>query len=846
MWEENKIEELLQEARTLQNRLPKGSEKMTDEEITKRFTNLMLTGNVKQAVRLLEKDASNGVLPLNEQTLNELRNKHPEGQPRHEAMILEGPINNVSSVIFDEITSETIMKAAIRTKGSAGPSKYDADDWRNILGSTKYGAEAEDLRKSLADMAKELCIHEVESTESLEALVACRLIPLDKNPGLRPIGIGETIRRILGKAVTSVLKKDVQVSVGNLQLCGGHVGGCEVGVHAVVDMFNDADTEGVIQIDASNAFNSINRSLLLHNAKIICPQMATYIYNSYCAPARLFIVGGEEISSSEGTTQGDPIAMQTYGIGLTPLLNLLSRGEAEEAWKQVAFADDISGIGKLLFLRIWWDLVNKYGPLLGYYPKASKSWLIVKPGYLGEAKKMFKGTEINITEEGRKHLGAVIGSSEYKQEYMHKKVDEWATSIQRLSMIAKTQPQAAYCCYVKGFIHKFTYFMRTIPDISSLLKPLDDAVDEFIKVLFNNYDFSDVERKLWSLPVRMGGLGITIPSKMADDQYCNSRKINKQLTTKVVNQQTIFEDVEPSVKEAKAEVKKLKDTKNNALLAEITTELGSSEKATVLEAIQEKGASSWLNALPIKSQGYALDKQSFRDAISTRYGIPLQKLPSHCVCGNPFSVQHALTCKKGGFVSSRHNEVRRITADLLNEVCNDVEEEPLLQEVTGEHFKAKTAKREKDARLDVAARGLWMRGQKAFCDVRVFNPLAKCHRSKPLAKIHEMHEKEKKVKYAARVTEIEYGTFTPLVFSCFGGMSRECSYFYKRLSEKIAEKRDLHISETTCFIRTRISFSLVKSLVLCIRGSRTVRRIDESIKDADIFLSNQVATVETK
>lgn len=73
------------------------------------------------------------------------------------------------------------------------------------------------------------------------------------------------------------------------------------------------------------------------------------------------------------------------------------------------------------------------------------------------------------------------------------------------------------------------------------------------------------------------------------------------------------------------------------------------------------------------------------------------------ICGNLFSVEHALTCKKGGFVSSRHNEVRRITADLLNEVSNDVEEEPLLQEVTGEHFKTKTAKTGKDARLYVGA-----------------------------------------------------------------------------------------------------------------------------------------------
>ena len=100
---------------------------------------------------------------------------------------------------------------------------------------------------------------------------------------------------------------------------------------------------------------------------------------------------------------------------LTPLLQVLSLGEAEEAWKQVAFADDISGVGKLLFFRIWWNLVNKYGPSLGYHPKASKSWLIVKPGHLDSAKEMFNGTGINITDQGRKHLGAVIGSVDYKK-----------------------------------------------------------------------------------------------------------------------------------------------------------------------------------------------------------------------------------------------------------------------------------------------------------------------------------------------------------------------------------------------------------------------------------------------
>ena len=116
-----------------------------------------------------------------------------------------------------------------------------------------------------------------------------------------------------------------------------------------------------------------------------------------------------------------------------------------------------------------------------------------------------------------------------------------------------------------------------------------------------------------------------------------------------------------------------------------------------------------------------------------------------------------------------------------------------------------------------------MRGQKLYCDIRVFNPLANCYRKNSLAKMHEKNEKEKKIENAARVIEVEHGSFTPLVFSCFGGMSRECGAFYRHLAEKLAKKRSIATSKTTCFIRIKLSFPLVKSLVLCIRGSRAVQ-----------------------
>ena len=93
----------------------------------------------------------------------------------------------------------------------------------------------------------------------------------------------------------------------------------------MVDLFESDTTSAIIQIDATNAFNSLNRKVFLHNIKIICPELANFVYNCYTSSSRLFVRGGKEISLEEGTTQGDPIAMGLYALGITPLLNCASK-----------------------------------------------------------------------------------------------------------------------------------------------------------------------------------------------------------------------------------------------------------------------------------------------------------------------------------------------------------------------------------------------------------------------------------------------------------------------------------------------------------------------------------------
>ena len=134
-------------------------------------------------------------------------------------------------------------------------------------------------------MTRRLC---TEFIDPLEAILANRLIPLDKGEGaVRPIGVGEVIWRIMGKCVMHVTKPDVIDASGSLQVCVGHKSGSEVAIYAIRNIFEADETDAVLLIDASNAFNALNRAAALHNIRVLFPTLATYVINTYRQPERL-------------------------------------------------------------------------------------------------------------------------------------------------------------------------------------------------------------------------------------------------------------------------------------------------------------------------------------------------------------------------------------------------------------------------------------------------------------------------------------------------------------------------------------------------------------------------------
>ena len=138
---------------------------------------------------------------------------------------MQGPLTEVSPAYFYSIDENQIFKAANQTKGSGGPSQLDAKQWRRILCSNKFKGEGKELREELAIFARKIAT-EIIDLSSLEGYIAGRLIPLNKNPGedeiqIRPIGVGEVMRRIVGKAISWCLSADIQAAAGPLQVSAG-------------------------------------------------------------------------------------------------------------------------------------------------------------------------------------------------------------------------------------------------------------------------------------------------------------------------------------------------------------------------------------------------------------------------------------------------------------------------------------------------------------------------------------------------------------------------------------------------------------------------------------------------
>ena len=325
------------------------------------------------------------------------------------------------------------------------------------------------------------------------------------------------------------------------------------------------------------------------------------------------------------------------------------------------------------------------------------------------------------------------------------------------------------------------------------------------------------EADLFSLPTRMGGLGVRDPMSLTEVRFQAS-----QLGSKVIMEYLSGKEEEFLVADhydifgEKSSEKKLEQQVADEKYLDVVLKNFDELKVRAIWRAIEGKCSNWLNVVPVSIYGFVLSEREFRDAIAIRYKKPLVEMPGFCDgCGAPTDVSHALSCRKGGLVIRRLNDIRDSLGDLMAMGFNGVLKEPIVRNGDGDS---------PGLVADLAVSGLWQSQTEALFDVRVIDTDAESHQCRSVQQVLRSAEEEKKLKYSEAV-EVRRGSFTPFVVSVDGFMGQEADRSLRRLAEVLVWKWEKLYSSVINWIRAYMNFAIIKATILCLRGSRIKWRV---------------------
>jgi hypothetical protein len=736
-----------------------------------------------------------------------------------------------------------------------------------------YGAASTKFNESLAALGNRIANQDVPFAD-IRALGACRLVPLDKKPGVRPIGIGNDIRRLLAKAMAELTGVDLETVLGTDQLCIRMPGATEAGIHALREVFaahdkcdkdassedwetrmsdatsesenereDDIDTtEGqeedtgwtTLNVDADNGFNEMRVAPALWSARLHWPRCSRFLFNLYRGYTTLFVYhrSGKitTILRKEGITQGCPLSMHLYGLGSLPLIRELSEylegvnGETIQVW----FADDSSASGPTPQVKGWYTLLCERGPKYGYHPQPRKTVAATRPTIRDRAmvERLFwpEWPDLQITH-GNKYLGGYVGS-QLGDEYgliLDKKIQRWTRAVKELTTVAISQPQAAYRIMIKHLYPEMHYLQRVTPteECSYAFGPITRMIEgEFIPALLGAH--RDVIGHLTAflrLPTRYGGLALPPTDGYADIRYATSKAATSHLVDALLNKDVFFspEDHRRLVKAARSsQHRTLDEGHKEYLLGCMADDEGicPPQLSRALTRARQYRTHGFLHADPVLDSAFVLSCEEFRAGLSIRYLYTLPDLPAGCDgCKKPFSVRHGLSCPHGGMVIRRHNAVRNFFASQVADLLGGLPcIEPVIREADADRQLTGLVG-------DWSAQGFWSSQRLAFFDTRVIDTDAASYVNRPVASVLDDVAQAKKRQYGTACS-LRHGSFTPVIMSVDGAMGEEATSFLRHLAAGLATKRSLRYCTVLGRLRQQLSCILVRGAGHCVYGPR--------------------------
>ena len=461
----------------------------------------------------------------------------------------------------------------------------------------------------------------------------------------------------------------------------------------------------------------------------------------------------------------------------------------------------------------------------------------------------FKGASVGI---GSEVLGAFVGDEKGRSSFIDDKVKRMAAAVGKLAEVGSRSPQALHAAYTRALQHRTTYVERTTKTKNEEFRPIATAVsDHLIPALTGREVLNDVAAEALSLPIRLGGLGLSTPVQTAEAKFTTAEEATTHLTRVIrglerwseKEHNQIFASTGTTAKLSKR--KKLEERADSLLSPE--SRLPAPMKRCMKRAREHPEANQWLFVTPSAISRTTLTPLQFQDGLNSRYGRDPKGIPTVCECGKNArnDLAHALTCMSGGGVVGRHNIIRDELAYLAREALTrgafSVEKEvPLtapgdrslhrggiggrhqLQRDRGDPGDGSNRQQREEGGLqvDLRIRGLEDSAVVTDVDVRCIYPDARSYSTTEINKLLENDEKEKCDLYQQAV-QAEGNRFRPFVVSTDGVWGTAAKQILRQLGDKLAQKWKKPQGIVGAWVRARMSLAKVRACSACIRGSKT-------------------------
>lgn len=823
--------------------LDKNRGTLSREQRAKIFSRLLLRGKIREAVRFItEREGCGALHPTNidakskERVIDVLHSKHPDPRVTQQSTLTD--YESLPAVIPVRISEETVDTIARRLSGSAGPGGTDAINLQHWL--LRHGMMSQKLQTSLAKFATWLATTNVPWA-AIRALMSARLIGLDKNPGVRPVGVGDIWRRITAKCIIHACGNEATLACGSDQLCAGLRSGIEGAIHSMRVLWREHhsnDQWGHLLIDARNAFNELDRAGMLWTVRHTWPSGSQFVFNCYKHYSRLVVRGLDGTSSvvlsKVGVTQGDPLAMIAYGLGILPLIKLLQKKHPSiyQPW----YADDGSAAGSFQHIKNFFTDLQILGPQYGYFPETTKSILVVSEKNVDPATTFFSDLGFQVVT-GARFLGGYIGNESGEATYISDKVNHWSRMVTTLSEICSQYPQEAYTALIRSVQAEWLYLLRVSPGAGQHFGPIESTLSsKFLPALLQLESITPNQRELFSLPVKHSGLAIPIPTVDAETHLLQSTVTCGHLISSLRRREEFCLATHTRIaQEGMAAFKARRQEDNEKSLTRILQQLPPAQARTIARGSQ---CGNWLTVYPSTVAGTHLYPLEFRDGLSLRYNLEPKNLPDICDgCGMKFTSGHALQCRTGGLIIARHNDIKDELAELCGRVFkpSEIHDEPAITHGRAQRFQHPSPATQDSStssspphtllplendedRGDLNIRGFWKPRHECIIDVRVVDTDAPSYTTRKPESVLRTHELQKKKKYLQRCLDLRRH-FTPFILSVDGLLAFEAQQFVRRLAVLFAEKWHQPYSVVCGWIRARLSLAALRATHHTLRGS---------------------------